>query len=104
MKVLRKGLPFGTMLNLNLPNIPAEEIKGVVTVPQAESHYQEIIDKRTDPRGNEYFWISGINKMVDDKSDSDMKAVREKFIAVTPICARLTNEAFLNELKGWKIE
>ncbi len=103
-KVLRTGLPFGTMLNVNVPNGSANEMLGVAVVPQAESHYLETIDKRSDPRGNEYFWISGINKMVDSNSDSDMKSVREKYIAVTPIAARLTNEAFLNELRGWNLE
>lgn len=102
-RVLEEGLPFGTMLNVNVPNIPESDLKGILITPQAESHYEEIIDKRSDPRGNEYFWISGVNKLIDENADSDMKAVREKYIAVTPVCARLTNEGFLKELKGWNL-
>ncbi len=104
VKVLTEGLPFGTMLNVNVPNAAEKDLKGVMMTGQAESHYHEIIDKRSDPRGNEYFWISGINTMVEDKIDSDMKAVREGYIAVTPVCARLTDEKFLQELKGWVLE
>jgi len=101
---LTNGLPFGTMLNVNIPNLPADQIKGVSVTPQAESHYNEVIEKRQDPRGDEYFWISGINQMIDPNGDNDMQSVRNGHIAVTPICARLTNESFLNELKGWNLD
>lgn len=103
-KVLQEGLRFGTMLNVNIPGVPQDKLRGVKLVRQAESHYNEIIDKRSDPRGDDYFWISGINHLLDEKSPSDMKAVRDGYIAITPICARLTDDLSLTEMKGWNLE
>jgi len=103
-RVLRDGLPFGVMLNVNIPNLPADRIKGVRATSQTESHYKETIDCRSDPRGNEYFWISGVNTVVGDGDGGDMNAVREGYISVSPICPRLTDYTFLEVLKRWNLE
>lgn len=102
-RVLADGLPFGTLLNVNVPNIAAD-IKGVKVTHQAESHYREEIERRTDPRGREYYWIGGANALVGDGAGSDMEAIRQGFISVTPIHARLTNPDLIPALEGWNLE
>ncbi len=103
-KVLNTGLPYGTLLNVNVPALPEERIKGVHISPMAESHYIEDIDRRTDPRGREYYWISGMNTLVGDSAGTDMQAVRDGYIAVTPICARMTDRNFLETMQDWNLE
>ena len=102
--VLDKSLPMGTMLNINVPGIPSGQIKGVRITRQANSHYEEEIEKRYDPRSRAYFWIGGMNVLSNDGIGSDMVAVREGYISVSPIQVIQTNLDFLSELERWKLD
>lgn len=103
-KILKHGLPYGTMLNVNIPSIPASDIKGVKIVPQADSYYDEEIDIRTDPRNLKYYWIGGISKMIGTDRNNDMGAIADNYVAVTPIKTQTTDEKMLTTLKEWNIE
>jgi 5'-nucleotidase len=92
------------MLNVNIPNLPGGQIKGVRVTAQAESHYHEKIECRHDPRGRDYYWIWGTNKVVGDPDGTDMDAVASGYISITPIHARLTNEQLLPEIRSWHLE
>jgi len=103
-KVLAEGLPFGTLINVNVPNLPLDQIKGFAITSMAQSHYDENIDKRIDPRGRAYYWIAGGLKIVGSGEGTDLRAVQDGYVAVTPLHAQLTNNAFLPTLSGWKFE
>jgi 5'-nucleotidase len=102
-KVLTEGLPTGTFLNVNVPPLPADKIKGVRWTRQGLSHYVERFDRRIDPKGRPYYWMDG-DKILDAKGDyPDEKAISEGYISVTPIKYDLTDHEFLKSAEGWKL-
>ncbi|HBA62154.1 MAG TPA: 5'/3'-nucleotidase SurE [Elusimicrobia bacterium] len=96
-----KALPHGTLLNVNLPNLPARRIKGVRVTTQSLTCFNDWFDKRTDPHGNTYYWMTGDYKPKDSDKKSDLNALRAGYISVTPIHFDLTNYAFFGELEKW---
>jgi len=103
-KVLERGLPAGTLLNVNIPPLPEEEIKGVKITRQGKGRYEEFFDKRVDPMNRNYYWLSGKKLLLDSDSDVDDVAVMENYIAITPIQFDLTDYQAIKHLKEWKIE
>ena len=96
--LLEQGLPKGTLLNINVP--PGEQaIKGVRVTRLGTRRYKNSFDRRTDPRGLVYYWLAGDLVEGEEEEDSDVRAVQENFISVTPIHFNLTNEAVLSHLK-----
>jgi 5'-nucleotidase len=100
--VLEKGLPEKTLLNVNVPAIPKNEIKGYKITQQGHASFKDRFEKRVDPRGKVYYWMTG--KMIDPDKETQMDhyAVVEGYISITPIHYRLTNHDFLDELNNWK--
>jgi len=101
-KVLRQGLPKDTLLNVNLPNVPAGEIRGVRITRQGKRIYGEAVVEKRDPRGRKYFWIGGDSLRREDIPGSDLEAVEHNYISITPIHLDLTNYTSLRTLKRWK--
>lgn len=101
--VYEKGLPEGTLLNVNIPNLPEDKIKGVVFTRQGSSRFREEFDKRTDPRGHIYYWQGGEMLFYDEDSDADSGVIRKDMVSITPIHYDLTDYKFLEELKKWEI-
>lgn len=101
--VLEKGLPEGLLLNVNVPNLPAREIKGFRITRQDRGPYGTKVVKRVDPRGNVYYWIGGERMEVDCAQDTDIYAVRNGYISVTPIRPDLTDYSAMRELEGWAL-
>ncbi len=97
-------LPIGTLVNINVPGVEVDEIKGVKITHQAESHYEEKIEKRLDPRSQEYYWIGGYNVLNHNSAGSDMEAVRKGFISITPIRVDQTDREFMQVMKGWNLD
>lgn len=97
--VLRRGLPEGTLLNVNIPNLPKEEVKGVKVTRQGKRVYGEPIVENIDPRGKKYYWIGGNDLGSLDIENSDIVAVRQGYVSVTPIKLDLTDYDFLEKLK-----
>lgn len=100
-KVLENGLPMGVLLNVNVPNIPEESIKGYRITKQGKLVFKDQFEKREDPRGKFYYWMKGEN-VYDTNSDTDGYAIQNDFVSITPIHYQLTNEAFLKTLKSWE--
>lgn len=101
--VLEKKLPNGTLLNVNIPPVPGEEIKGVKITRQGRARYEEFFEKRTDPMNRSYYWLSGKKLLLDSASDVDDVAIMENFIAITPIQFDLTDYKAINNLQNWKL-
>lgn len=101
-KVLRQKLPKDTLLNVNLPNVPMDEIQGVRITRQGKRIYGEAIVEKRDPRGRKYYWIGGDSLASQDIPGSDLVAVAQNYISITPIHLDLTNYMSLRNLKRWK--
>ena len=87
-------------LNINIPAIPEEEIKGVVVAKQGRARLIESFEKRVDPRENIYYWLAGETKLSDaEEVDSDACALRHRMISITPIYYDLTRHDVLEELR-----
>jgi 5'-nucleotidase len=100
-KVLRKGLPGDTLLNVNVPNMPREEIRGVRVTRQGKRVYGDLIVEKRDPRGRKYYWIGGDHLRSEDIPGSDLEAIEGNFVSITPIHLDLTNYAALRALRKW---
>ena len=101
-KVLRQGLPKDTLLNVNLPDVPREEIQGVRITRQGKRVYGEAVVEKRDPRGRKYYWIGGDTHARQDIPGSDLEAVEQNYISITPIHLDLTNYVSLRTLRRWK--
>ena len=98
--VLEQGLPKDTLLNVNIPNLPSNEHKGIMVTKQGKRLYDEPIVEKVDPRGKKYYWIGGDELGFVHIEQSDIVAVREGYISVTPISLDFTNHNFLETLKS----
>jgi len=101
--VLEKGLPPNICLNVNIPNVPAKDIKGYKITRQAKNHWSEIIEMRTDTANIPYFWMGGTMQEVDKGRDTDHWAVTHKYVSVQPIDIDWTSKPMMKELKKWKL-
>ena len=99
-KVLETGLPNGTLLNINVPDIDKNDIKGIKFTHQSKSIWDDCYEKRTDPFGRNYYWFSGEYKSADDDPNSDDNAIKDGFISITPLHFEFTNYKYLKELES----
>ncbi len=102
-KVLEKGLPEGTLLNVNVPAVAEDQIQGVVVTKQGKGRYEEAFDKRIDPNNRVYYWLTGKRMILDNGNDIDDLVVMQNKVSITPIHYDLTNYKFIQELKKWDI-
>ena len=103
-KVLRSGICKDTLLNINVPSLPASEIEGVEVTRLGSRRYLNSFDVRTDPRGRKYYWLGGDIMDVEDEADTDVAAIGKKMISITPIHVDLTNYRALDLLKGMTLD
>lgn len=88
-----------TAVNVNIPAIPREKIKGVTVVRQGKGNIIERFEKRIDPRENTYYWISGESLADPEEKDTDVSALKSGFITITPIQYDLTRYDMLGALR-----
>ncbi len=101
-KVLESGLPYGTCLNVNFPKIQPEECKGVRVCRQTLGVWKEEFDKRTDPQGHDYFWLTGEFSNEEPLSvDTDEWALKNNFAAIVPVSVDVTDYPAMESLKLW---
>lgn len=101
--ILDEGLPKDTLLNINVPNLPWQQIQGVQITRQGRRRFRDVIVEKTDPRGRKYFWVGGDELGFIKAPGTDHQAVAENFISVTPLQLDLTNYACMEEFKNWKL-
>ncbi|MGE5188484.1 MAG: 5'/3'-nucleotidase SurE [Gemmatimonadota bacterium] len=101
-RILRHGLPEDTLLNINVPNLSEPELGGVRVTRQGKRIYGDAIVQKRDPRGRKYYWIGGDAQNRQDIPGSDLEAVEQGLISVTPIHLDLTNYASMRKLRRWK--
>jgi 5'-nucleotidase len=97
--IRQNGLKERTALNVNIPALPPEKIGGVSFTRQGVARFREKFERRIDPRGNVYYWLSGETPLEEGNPDADARALKEKRITITPISYDLTCEEELMRLK-----
>ncbi len=100
-QLLKHGWPKHVLMNVNFPDLPPDQVKEVETTVQGHRD-QHIVyaDKRTDPRGGAYFWFGFRGKLSNPPDGTDLRAIYEGRISVTPLHVDLTHMETVNELKG----
>ncbi len=103
-KVLDQGLPDGVLLNVNVPDLPYQEIAGIEITRQARSMWEESFVERVDPYNERYYWLSGTFVNLDEGHNTDLAAIDRGYVSVTPIHHDLTAYRHLDELSKWSLE
>ncbi len=100
---LSNKMPNGVVLNVNIPKLSENKIKGIKICRQANGHWEEKFDKRTNPLGREYYWLSGnfVNK--DKGEDTDEWALENGYISVTPTQYDLTAHHAIKDINNWEL-
>jgi 5'-nucleotidase len=101
-KVLSNGLPSGNLLNVNVPYCPLDEIKGWQITRMGIRVYRDALDRRLDPRGNPYYWIGGEMPTGVPDQGTDVGALAEGFVSISPLHLDLTDYRFLDQIKSWE--
>lgn len=88
------------MLNVNIPKLPSEEIKGIKVCKQANAKWEESFDERVNPHGKKYYWLSGYFNNMDKSEDADETALSDGYISVVPVKFDLTAYEYLKDLQN----
>jgi 5'-nucleotidase len=99
LEVLRCGLPPDTMLNVNVPDLPHDALKGAAVTRMGRRDYQEVIVRREDPRGGTYYWIGGDAPGHVAEEGTDFEAIERGQVSITPLHRDLTHHAALNAVR-----
>ncbi len=102
--VLRRGLIANSLLNVNVPAIDAENIAGVSVTRLGVRRYNDEFERRVDAKGNVFYWLAGGFLDVDNEEGTDVGAIKDNKISITPIHLDLTAHWAMDELCGWNIE
>lgn len=103
LQVLKNGLPDGVVLNVNFPKLENKEFKGIKICRQARANWVEEFDKRTNPQGKEYYWLTGKFVNLDHGKDTDIWALENDYISVVPVHFDLTAHQYLQKLNSWNL-
>ncbi len=98
---LSRHLPAGILLNVNIPLLPSEEIRGYRVSRQGLRVYRDRLDKRIDPRGRPYYWIGGEAPTGLAENGTDIGALAEGYVSLTPLQLDLTAYPAMNVLHTW---
>jgi 5'-nucleotidase len=95
---LEKGLPQGVSLNVNIPRLPASDIKGIRICHEAKAQWNDSFEKRIDPQGRPYWWLTGKFVCDNPPESSDEWALRNGYVSVVPIHPDFTHYPAIEEL------
>jgi len=99
-----KGLPPGVLLNVNVPYLSPSEIAGVEITRLGRRFYEDALVERRDPRGHSYYWIGGERSGEGTEEGTDIWALANKRISITPLQLDMTDHSLMAELKNWEIK
>ena len=99
-----KDFPEETLLNINLPPIPGDQVKGVKVTHLGSRVFHEEIARMNDPWGREIYWIGGGRATWSGDAQSDFRAVREGYISLTPLHVDLTNYELIEVARSWALD
>ena len=102
--VREHGMPRDTLLNVNIPALPASELRGYVITRQGKRNYGDAIVENVDPRGKKYYWIGSDDMGFVPAEGTDFTAVESGYISVTPLHLDLTNYASIPQVSELKVK
>ena len=103
-RIIERGLPKNTFLNINVPNLDEKEIKSYRITHQGRLiHSGDEVIEKVDPRGRKYYWIGGGQLIFERGGNTDVEAVSKSCISITPLNLDLTNYPSIRELRKWKL-
>lgn len=101
---LNKGMPKGTCLNVNIPKLNRNEIKGIKVVRQAKANWVEKFEQRKDPYGRDYYWLTGeFVNFEPESTDTDEWALANGYLSVVPTQADMTAHNHIQQLKAFEL-
>ncbi len=104
LQVLNNGLPAGVCLNVNIPQLKSDEIKGIRVCRQANANWVEELDERKDPSGKTYFWLTGRFENFDKgQKDTDVWALENNYVSVVPTQFDMTSHPSIKIIEKWKL-
>ena len=103
LECLNNGVPKGVVLNVNIPKISNTKLKGIKICRQANGVWEEKFDKRTNPLGREYYWLSGKFVNNDQGEDTDEWALENGYVSITPTQYDLTAHQAIKNISNWKL-
>ncbi|PWA04110.1 5'/3'-nucleotidase SurE [Flavobacterium psychrotolerans] len=103
IEVIKNGLPEGVVLNVNLPKLPENEIKGIKICRQAKALWMEKFDKRKTPQGKDYYWLTGEFVNQDKGEDTDEWALEHGYVSVVPVHFDMTAHHMIQQLNTWNL-
>ena len=104
-QVLENGIQAQSFLNINFPDIAQKEVKGIKICRQTKGVWQEEYDKRINPMGREYYWLTGaFDNFEPEAEDTDEWALKNNYIAIVPVQIDTTSYQELKRIKNWKFD
>lgn len=103
-QVIEKGLMPGVLLNVNIPYLPEDQIKGIQITRQGLREYRDQLEQRLDPRGRPYYWIGGEAPSGKPEDGTDIGALAGGYVSVTPLHLDLTAHQAIASVKKWHWE
>ena len=103
-QVIANGLPDGVVMNVNVPYLKEAELKGYMITRQGLRVYRDALDQRIDPRGRPYYWIGGEAPTGIAEPGTDVGALAEGYVSITPLQLDLTHYKAMDALRKWKWE
>jgi len=100
-KLKQEPLPAKTILNVNVPDLPLEEIRGIEVTRLGARHKAEPVVKMNDPRGHPIYWVGVSGPTSDAGPGTDFYAVENGYVSVTPLSIDLTNYKSFEHVAGW---
>jgi 5'-nucleotidase len=98
--IAEKPLPQGVCLNVNVPALPEKEIRGIRICRQASGNWKEEFEKRKDPMGRSYYWLTGsFQNHEPDATDTDEWALKNGFVSIVPVTVDMTAHSYISRLK-----
>jgi 5'-nucleotidase len=104
LRVMARPLHRSMILNVNVPDLPYEALKGIEVTRLGHRHRAEDAVRGLDPRGREIYWVGAAGKGQDAGPGTDFHAVATGFVSVTPLQVDLTRHAALEDVRGWLSE
>lgn len=101
-RLISDGLPNGVVLNVNVPYCQEDQLEGYQITHQGLRVYRDALDQRVDPRGRPYYWIGGEAPTGIEEEGTDVGALAQGFVSITPLQLDLTHYRAMDVLKKWK--
>lgn len=100
-KRIDKIISKNEILNINIPNVEINEIKGIKITYLTHRKYMDFVAEQTDPRGGKIYWIGGNKPLWETNEGSDASAVFDNYISITPVKPQFTNNDSTKKMKTW---